>query len=68
MSPLVPSAAPAIGFWPNPVADGVAPQGKTGGDLVECWGDNQFAELGDGTTTGRRVPVAVLGLERATAP
>lgn len=35
---------------------------------VSCWGGNQAGQLGDGGTSERRVPVAVLGLpESATA-
>jgi alpha-tubulin suppressor-like RCC1 family protein len=29
---------------------------------VECWGSNQYGELGDGTTTERHAPVKVSGL------
>jgi alpha-tubulin suppressor-like RCC1 family protein len=36
------------------------------GGGVDCWGDNTYGQLGDGTTTLRSVPAAVNGVATAT--
>jgi alpha-tubulin suppressor-like RCC1 family protein len=41
--------------------------GVTTGDLAYCWGANFQGQLGDGTTTSRTTPVAVLGGHRFSA-
>lgn len=37
------------------------------GGALRCWGDNTDGAVGDGTTTQRRVPVAVAGLDSGVA-
>ena len=40
---------------------------RTTGGAALCWGDNYWGGIGDGTTTNRPAPAAVLGLESGVA-
>ena len=70
------SAAPVVtAAQPNHIASG-AMDVSVGGShacvlmadgTAKCWGDNEFGQLGDGTTVDRSAPVAVSGLTGVTA-
>lgn len=56
-------AFPPAGYRAQAVEVGCAHAcALTASGAVECWGRNQFGELGDGTRVDRRVPAPVLGL------
>jgi alpha-tubulin suppressor-like RCC1 family protein len=38
-----------------------------GPGTVRCWGDNEFGQIGDGTTTERHTPVQVTGIGKAVS-
>src|SRR5215831_18983633 len=56
------------GVTPGPqIATGNTTCAIVAGGAVDCWGYNQFGELGDGSTIESHVPVAVTGLTGVTA-
>ncbi len=59
-------SAPAVPVDPHAVVQVAIGAGSAcaviGSGAVHCWGDNSYGQLGDGSTTARLVPGAVLGL------
>jgi alpha-tubulin suppressor-like RCC1 family protein len=39
---------------------------RTSDGDVDCWGKNDFGQLGDGTKIDRKVPVRVIGISAGT--
>jgi hypothetical protein len=56
-----PIAGVPVGIKGLQMADGFGCY-LTAGNAVECWGDNTFGELGNGTNTPSKTPVPVNGL------
>jgi alpha-tubulin suppressor-like RCC1 family protein len=48
-------------FFSQVSAGGMSTCGRTDAAVAYCWGLNQYGQLGDGTTTNRWSPTAVLG-------
>lgn len=60
-SPLTAASVVGIPGGIKSVAAGGGTCAITAAGAVLCWGDNTYGELGDGTTTPRAAPVAVVG-------
>jgi alpha-tubulin suppressor-like RCC1 family protein len=60
-NPLIPVAVAGVPSGVTAVAAGGGTCALTTAGAVLCWGDNTYGQLGDGTTTPRAGPVAVVG-------
>jgi alpha-tubulin suppressor-like RCC1 family protein len=58
---LTPVAVTGGHFFSQVSAGGMSTCGRTDAAVAYCWGLNQYGQLGDGTTTNRWSPTAVLG-------
>lgn len=63
----VPGSIMGAGRTYTKIATGSASScGLLANGTVECWGQNSYGQVGDGTTTRRYLPVKVLGLSGAS--
>jgi uncharacterized repeat protein (TIGR01451 family) len=67
-TPPPPAIIPVTGGETHAITAGTAHTCViTGTGGVQCWGDNVFGQLGDGTNTDSNVPVDVVGLTGGTS-
>jgi alpha-tubulin suppressor-like RCC1 family protein len=62
----VPVVIPGIANATQVDANGFSSCARQGNGVVQCWGDNQAGQLGDGTTISRKTAAPVSGISGAT--